>query len=713
MILNRTRRAAVAALLATVAATPALADEGKWLPSQTPQIAAKMKAAGLKLDPAKLGDLNLAPLTAIASLGGCSASFVSSEGLLVTNHHCVYGSVQYNSKPGQDYLADGFLAPSFAEELPGAPGTRIFVIESLKDVTADVTRGLSDKMSGLLRAERIEASRKALISACEKQPSRRCDVRAYYGGATYFLQQQLEIKDVRLVYAPPSSVGNFGGEIDNWQWPRHTGDWGFYRAYVAKDGSSATYAKDNVPFHPKAHLTIATDPLKDGDFVMVAGFPGYTNRLATAAEAKFQYGTYYPAFQKFLSDYSDAIMAATAGNKATTIAYASIVRGADNYKKNALGQIAGAEAIGLNEKKAADEKAYRDWIAASPANAKYGYAAQALDRIVAEEEQRQIADMRRSALNRAQLLMAARTALRWAQERAKPDAERDIGFQDRDRQSIVERLTQIERRYDPKVDRILFEQAMREYAAIPADKQDPAFLAAVKAAGIDTLYSGTKLADTPTRIGWLDKPVAAFEGSDDPFIKLAVAMAPGDAKARAEGKDLEGRDQMARSVYLKGLIAFAASKGEAVAPDANSSLRFSYGNITGKSRDGMRWMPFTTVEGVVEKTTGREPFISPDKLVAAVKAKDYGRYADPILGTVPVDFLSTLDITGGNSGSATLNAKGELVGLAFDGTIEGVVSDWYYEPSINRSISVDQRYMRWVMEKVDGAGRLLAEMGVK
>ena len=260
---------------------------------------------------------------------------------------------------------------------------------------------------------------------------------------------------------------------------------------------------------------------------------------------------------------------------------------------------------------------------------------------------------------------------------------------------------------------MLLEQALREYALVPAGKRDAAFEAKLSSIGLDKAYSATKLADTPTRLAWLDRPAAAFEASDDPFIQLAVAMWPGDVKARAEAKDLAGRDQQARSVYLKGLLAYAASRGEAIAPDANGSLRFSYGNVRGKARDGLRWNPFTTVEGVVDKTSGRDPFISPDRLVAAIKAKDYGRYADPVLGTVPVDFLSTLDITGGNSGSATLNGRGELVGLAFDGTLEGVVSDWQYDDTINRSIHVDARYMRWVMDKVDGAGRLLEEMGVE
>ncbi|PTQ08555.1 peptidase S46 family protein [Sphingomonas oleivorans] len=706
--------AALSAATMLGTAAPAIAAEGMWLPSQAPSIAADLRKEGIQIDPALLANPKAAPLNAIASLGGCSASFVSPEGLVVTNHHCVYGSVQYNSKPGQDYLTDGFLAPSLADEVPGAPGTRIFVIEDLRDVTSAMTRGLTDRMSGLARYERIEANRKALIAECEKQASRRCDVRAYYGGATYFLQQQLEIKDVRLVYAPASAIGNYGGEVDNWQWPRHTGDWGFYRAYVAKDGSSAPYSKDNVPYRPKSFLKIAKQGLNDGDFVMVAGFPGVTYRHRTAEEAKFNFETYFPAFQKFLSDYSDTIVRATAGDRGATIKYASALRSADNYKKNTAGQLAGAEAIGLAGRKAAEEQAYRAWIAADPARqADYGAAAAALDRIVAEANAQELVDLRKSALNRAQLLLAARTAYRWAKEREKPDAGRDAGYQDRDRAQTVERLTQIERRFDPRVDRIILEQALGEYALIPADKRDAAFEAKLKEIGLDRLYADSKLGDTATRLAWLDKPAAAFEASDDPFIRLAVAMWPGDVAARNAARDLEGRDQQARAEYMKGMLAYAESQGRAIAPDANGSLRFTYGKVTGKARDGMSWSPFTTLQGIVEKDTGREPFNAPAKQLAAIKAKDYGSYAAPALGTVPVNYLSTVDTTGGNSGSATLNAQGEFVGLLFDGTIEGVISNWAFDPVITRSIHVDSRYMLWNMEKVDGADRLLTEMGVK
>lgn len=706
------QRATVAALLSCVA-FPVAAAEGMWLPSQAPEVASQLKAAGLELDPKALANLQARPMNAIASLGGCSASFVSPEGLVASNHHCVFGSIQYNSKPGQDYLTDGFLAKTLSDELPAAPGSRVFVIEDLRDVTRDMMKGISPKVTGKARYDRLEANRKALISACEKQPNRRCDVRAYFGGSTYYLQQQLEIQDVRLVYAPAGAIGNYGGEVDNWQWPRHTGDFGFYRAYVAPDGSSAPYSEKNVPYKPKAWLKIAEDGVKDGDFVMVAGFPGTTERHRTAAETKAYYNRIYPRWQQLLTDYSNQIMRLTAGNEEAKIKYASILKGADNYKKKIGGQIVGAEAIDLRQKKEQQEKAFRDWVLDDPARAKKLQPVIAeLDAAAAEAADAELTDLTTGLLNRAQLLKAARDAYRWAKEREKLDAQREPGFQDRDRRLLTERLMQIERRFLPAIDRGLFEAALNEYRTLPQSLRNAAFERTLAEIGLDRLYSETKLGDTATRLGWLDKPAAEFERSTDPFIRLAVAMYPETMEAEAKEKARAGRMHAARSAYMEAYRDFARSQGRALYPDANGSLRFTLGRVTGKARDGMAWAPFTTAAGIVEKATGREPFDAPAKQIAAIKAKDFGTYVSPELGTLPVNYLSTVDITNGNSGSATLNAKGEFVGLAFDGTIEGIISDWWYDDSLTRTIHVDSRYMRWVMDKLDGADRLLAEMGV-
>ena len=699
------------AATATIAfGSPAFADEGMWLPSQTPQIAGQLRAAGLKLDTAKLGNLQTPPLTAIASLGGCSAAFLSPQGLVATNHHCVYGSIQYNSKPGQDYLTNGFLAKTLADELPAAPGTRIFVIEDLRDVTAGMLAGAAS-LTGRARYDRLDVNRKALIEACEKQPSRRCDVRPYFGGQTYFLQQQLEIKDVRLAYAPAGGIGNFGGETDNWQWPRHTGDFGFYRAYVAPDGSAAPYAKENVPFRPKAFLKVASQGIEEGDFVMLAGFPGTTNRHRTADEVRFQFAEMYPLSQRLLNDYSNAITSATAGNAETTIKYASALKSTDNYKKNYLGQMSGAEALGLVEKKAADERAFRAWVNRDAARrARYGTSVAELDRLIAIETAQQAAEARRGLLGRAQLFAAARRAYRWSQEQAKPDARRESGYQDRDRRFVEESFTAIDRRYDAQVDAKIWAASITEYGKVAAADRHKSFDAAIEGTPLDSFYAKTTLGTTANRIALLGMTPAQMKASGDPFVALAVATYDEDLALENAVKARAGDIQRARSAYMEARLAYAASRNKTLYPDANGSLRFTWGKVTGRTQDGVAWAPFTTAEGLAAKQRGMGEFDAPAKAIQLIRAKDYGRYRSAKLGTLPVDFLSTVDITGGNSGSATLNARGEFVGLAFDGTLDGVVSDWMFNPAVNRTIHVDSRFMLWTMDKVDGAQRLLAEL---
>lgn len=701
-----------ASALIAVLPNAALADEGMWLPSQTGAIADQMKAAGLELDAKTLGDLQRPPLTAIASLGGCSAAFLSPQGLVATNHHCVAGSLQYNSSPENDYLTNGFLAATLGDELPAAPGSRVYVIEDLRNVTSDMLKG-ADRLDGRARYDRLQANRTALIEACERQANRRCDVRAYFGGQQYWLQQQLEIQDVRLVYAPAAGVGNFGGEKDNWMWPRHTGDFSFYRAYVAPDGSSAAFSKDNVPFKPKAWLPIAKEGVKDGDFIMVAGFPGTTERLRSAEEARFYYEELYPYQQRMLAEYGDRIDALTEGNQAATIAYAATLQGVENYEKKIAGQLAGADAISLVEKKQAEEAAFRAWISGDPKRqSQYGAALAELDRLVAESNAAALADARKGMLSRGQLYAAARQLYRWANEQAKPDRQREPGYQERDRAFMTQGMQRIERRYVAEIDRALWQDGIAEYQQLPADSRVRSFDAFMEGRDLASFYAATELGDTAKRLEWMNRPVADFRASNDPFIQLAVATYDEAMAAEAAEKERAGRVQKARSKVMEARLAYAASQGKTMYPDANGSLRFTYGKVTGKTVDGQVWTPFTTAEGIVAKHTGRGEFDAPDKMIELIKAKDYGRYVAPELGTLPVDYLSTVDITNGNSGSSTLNARGEFVGLAFDGTIEGVVSDWMYDPAINRTIHVDSRFMLWTMEKVDGANRLLEEMGV-
>ncbi|MEG0043909.1 MAG: S46 family peptidase, partial [Massilia sp.] len=282
--------------LAILTSFAAQADEGMWMPQQLPQVAKQLKAAGLKLDPANLTKLTEFPMGAIVSLGGCSASFVSPQGLVVTNHHCVYNSIAVNSTPERDLLANGFLAKTMADELPASPGSRVYVTDEVANVSAQVITPEVAKLTGKARIDAIEKNQKTLVAACEKDAGYRCTVASFYGGLEFYRLKQLEIRDVRLVHAPASGVGKFGGDTDNWMWPRHTGDYGFYRAYVSKDGKSAEFSKDNVPYQPKHIIKIAKDNPKEGDFVMVLGYPGRTNRHRLPSEVAFTFDWNYPAF---------------------------------------------------------------------------------------------------------------------------------------------------------------------------------------------------------------------------------------------------------------------------------------------------------------------------------------------------------------------------------------------------------------------------------
>ena len=287
-LLNKTARilcrALTPSLLVTAIGASSVADEGMWQPHQLPDLSDQLLELGLEINPENLSRLDQFPMNAVVSLGGCSASFVSPQGLVVTNHHCVYGSVQYNSTPENNLLVDGFLAKQLNEEIPTAPGTRVYVTEEVSDVTADVLAGVTAATSGIERYNRIEANRKSLIADCESTGNHRCGVSSFHQGLEYFLIKRLEVRDVRLVYAPATSIGKYGGDIDNWMWPRHTGDFAFYRAYVGPDGLPADPAEDNVPYAPDHWLQIGADGVSPGDFVMVPGFPGRTSRSRLSDE---------------------------------------------------------------------------------------------------------------------------------------------------------------------------------------------------------------------------------------------------------------------------------------------------------------------------------------------------------------------------------------------------------------------------------------------
>ena len=717
----RLRLLSVSVLAAMAAVPAALAGEGMWVPQQLPQIAGPLAKAGLKLAPGQLADLTGDPMGAVVALGGCTASFVSPNGLVATNHHCAYGAIQLNSTPENNLIRNGFNAPTTADELSAGPNARVFVLDSITDVTGQARAAIAaagDDALGRTRA--LEALEKQLIAACEADAGFRCRLYSFSGGNSYRLFRNMEIRDVRLAYAPPGSVGKFGGDVDNWMWPRHTGDFAFYRAYVGKDGKPAAYSPDNVPFKPRHWLKFADQPLGEGDFVMVAGYPGSTNRYALAAEFDNAAQWSYPAIAGHFNNQIALVEAAGKLDPQVQVRYASSMAGWNNTAKNYQGQLSGFKRIDAAGQKRAEEAAVLAWLKGQGARGQAALDAHA--RLLALLEQSQATRERDLALgmvNNTAMLGTASQLYRLAIERAKPDAERESGYQQRDLPAIEGGLRQLERRYVASMDRQLQAYWLDQYLKLPAAQRVAAIdawlggndAAAVKRA-LDRL-AGTALGSTDERLKWLSADRAAFEASTDPAIQYAVAVMPTLLKLEQERKTRAGENLAARPVYLQAVADYKNSQGEFVYPDANLSLRITFGNVTGYvPRDGVKYTPFTTLEGVVAKETGADPFDSPQALLDAVAAGRHGGLADARLGSVPVNFLSDLDITGGNSGSPVLDAHGKLVGLAFDGNWESVASNWVFDPAMTRMISVDQRYMRWILQEVFPAPQLLREIGV-
>ena len=706
----------------------ARAEEGMWMPQQIPQLAERLKTMGFRGDPQAFADLTGQPMGAIVSLGGCSASFVSPDGLIVTNHHCVQGALQFNSTPQKNLLEDGFLAAARDQELTAGPGSRVFVTTAVRDVTAEIMGNLDPKLADRDRHAVVEKRVKERTAACEKD-GLRCRVASFFDGLKYFELAQMEIQDVRLVYAPAEGIGNFGGETDNWQWPRHTGDWSFYRAYVSPTGKSVTYAKENVPFKPKHWLKVSPEGASPGDLVFVAGYPGRTQRFATYAQTRELYEWSFPRTVRRNTELIALLDEVGKKSKETEIRVVTRKRGLNNTLTNRKGVVEGFKRGNLLAKKEGMEKDLAAWIAADPNRRKsYGDVLPALDALEAERVKTRERDTTLSDLlgSGSALLPAAHTLYELSLERPKKDLDRETEYQERNWSRVREGQERLQRSYDPVADRALLRYVLVEASKLPSgqriealDKESglSAGLSDANAgkkidALLDRLYAGTKLGDKATRLALFDKSTAELLATKDPMIDLAAALDPLWLANRERAKARDGAYLRLGGRYAEAVLE---KSGGFTAPDANGTLRVTYGRVLGvPSRDGLIYLPQTTLQGVVEKATGTGEFKAPQKeldAIAAMKAGKKTPYADPKLGSVPVNFLSSVDTTGGNSGSATLNAKGELCGLLFDGTFDTVASDYLYDTEKTRSIHVDSRYMLWTMTEVDGAGNLLKEIG--
>jgi hypothetical protein len=700
------------ALLGVVAT--AGADEGQWQPHQLPQLKSELKRIGITMPAEKLADLSKHPMSAIVSLGGCSASFVSPDGLVVTNHHCGYAAVQRNSTPENNYIVNGFLAKTRAAELPGGPNTLVYVTEKVENVTGRVLKGLAPNLSGRERHEQVESRIKALTAECETDKAYRCSVPAFHRGLEYYRIKQLMIRDVRLVYAPSDAIGNFGGDIDNYEWPRQTGDFSFLRAYVGKDGRPADPSPDNVPYKSKDFLVVSAEGLRNGDAILLAGYPGRTSRYKLPSEIRFAREVDFPSKVATLQADLSVIAAATMGNAAWDVRYANVVKSQNNVLKKTQGLLDGFARKDIAAIKDVQDAEFRGWYGRNQGAGSKTLLAD-LDAIIAADMAQSRHEFAWNEATNSDLLKSARTLYRLALERQKPDAQREAGYQERDLSFIKARLTRLEQSFVSNVDEARFGAALRRYARLDAKIRPQGLDALLPTFNVvPALYKSTELGDTARRLAWIGKDPDAFRKSNDAFIQLAVRMHDVAAALEARRNEIDGNLERVIPQYMSAVIAWKKSQGKPVYPDANSTLRVTYGTVAPYSpRDGLVKGPFSTVDGIVEKATNKNPFIVPAALTQAVREKRFGVFKDPVLNTVPVNFLSSADTTGGNSGSAVMNKRGELVGLNFDSTYESITKDWYFDSAITRAIHVDIRYMLWVMKEVDNADNLLKEMTIK
>jgi hypothetical protein len=693
----------------------ASASEGMWSPEQLTELGPMMAEEGVKIPPAEMADLARGPLAAVVSLGGCTASFVSPDGLLMTNHHCVAGYLQGASDAENDRYTNGFVAPNRAGEISAGPTARAWLIEHSVDVTDTIVGGLKGKLSDAARADAIEAAIKREIAACESDGAGRvCEVSRYYGGLRYRMDRAVEIRDLRLVFAPPASVGDYGGEIDNFQWPRHAGDYSFLRAYVAPDGSSAAFDPANVPYKPTRYGKVDPTGVSEGEAIWVAGFPGNTERYATVWEVRPVIEVAYPLAivrMKELVALLEGYAAAHPELAGKVLPQAASIGNGLKYRQGVLASLAGVDLVG--DRQAAWDQLVA-WANADKKRAKaYLPALEELASIERAAGDRLVQEGLIGWFGRfARILSASHQVYRWSLEQSRPDAERDPGYQERDRADVEASLAQVPRVFVPGAERLIVGKTLEWYDALPAAQRVPALDAFLTkhggaSAAVDALYAAADPAAPGAAFGQSPEQLRL---SSDPWMQLAIVMEDGwYAAARARSEAEGGARSRVQPVVMEAMLA--ASTGN-VYPDANGTLRVTFGKVEGyRPRDGLVATPFTSVAGMVAKH-GAEPFVAPQPLRDAAATSAKSPYVMPALGDVPVDFLSTVDTTGGNSGSPTYDAEGRVVGALFDGVFESIASDYVFMPDVTRSIHVDIRYILWSLDALGGHAvveELLAE----
>ena len=693
------------ALLSVFVSSQIRADEGMYPISEIAGLNLSQK--GLQLTALEVFNPNATCLIdGICRVNGCTGSFVSPEGLIITNHHCAYRAIQSASSTKNDFLKDGFQAKTRETEIPAA-GYTVRVTESFSDVSKPVLNVVKADMSFVDRSKAISRKRKLLEKQAEvDNPGMRAEVAEMFTGKTYVLFLYTYIKDVRLVFAPPSSIGNFGGDVDNWEWPRHTGDFSFMRAYVAPDGSTADYSTDNVPYKPKRFIQVARQGANEGDYVMLLGYPGRTARHKTSSFLSFEQDIRLPYIVDLYGRQITTMEKASQDDRAVALKLLSRIKSLANTEKRSRGQLKGLTRAKIVAKRSAEEQELQAFIDADPARkAKYGHLLDSIDSVyqTMSETAAEEANFQNLRIT-SQLLRMAFTLYDAAQERQKPDLERESAYMERNFSQTVSRLKMIQKDLDLSVDQSLLAQLINQM------QNDEMKVSELDGISLNELYEKTKLQDPAFLQACLASDVEQLNANTDPFMQLIVKLYPRYLELRESSKSREGQ----LGLYYGELITVKQQFLDTnFVPDANGTLRLTFGTVRGYSpEDAVYKSPATTLSGVVAKTTGIAPFITPEKVLEMSAKQDFGPYLHPKLKDIPIAILYDTDTTGGNSGSPILNGKGELVGVNFDRAFEATINDFAWNTEYSRSIGVDIRYVLWITDKVYGAKHLIKEMGL-
>lgn len=695
------------------------AQEGMWLLNQIDQL--NLKDAGLQISTSQIYNPGKPAIAnAVVQLGGGTASFVSPEGLLMTNHHVAYTALQRVSDVQSNYLTDGFLARDKSKEIQ-APGYQARILVEMRDVTDEVLQSVLGVKDLEERDRKINETSDALSKTIE-DANKDADARvvAMYNGKQYMLFVYKVLKDIRIVYSPPLSIGNYGGEIDNWMWPRHTGDFSFLRAYVAPDGTGAAYSEENVPYKPEIWLKVAKEPLKQGDLTFVVGFPGSTTRYRCSYSADWNLNENYPFSIRNFREIIGLAEELTKEDPEGQLKVANLTKGLANAMKNYQGKVDGMIKTNFIDRKKKFEKEFMVWVNSTPeTKAKYGSI---LDGIKVQYDIIRKTKERDNIIGLFQGLAGTRTdaayyAILIASEREKPEEKRIPGFSQQMVDNLKDGLQYNYNDYYEPFDKALLIRTLKLVQKLPPGQRIASldYLFAQPDGSIelfvDEAYAKSKLDNLEYVVSLFDKSTSELKALNDPIINMMTDLYPYIEENREMNNSFSTIVVDLRKQFINGLYEW---KGSALYPDANSTIRFTYGPVKGYTpQDAVWYESFTTLKGVIEKNKGVAPFNAPEKLISLWETRDFGQWADPKLKDVPVAFLHRCDITGGNSGSPVMNARGEVIGLVFDGNYEAMISDWQYDYEIQRTISVDIRYVLFVTQKFSDAGFILKEMGIQ